>query len=128
MIAAKGHQLSIGIGITYLLSKLHIVWFKTGLALIFKILPYSVPLFTHSAMWKVNNNLITTLDKILSFELFFFKNYTYLYDEEYVSITLPSQVAYSCYHICLAQKNKKKPLNRSQGFSKRVNPPSREKG
>ena len=34
-MAAKGHRLSLGIGITYLLSKFHDVWWKTVLALIF---------------------------------------------------------------------------------------------
>ena len=33
-MTAKGHQLSLGIGITYLLSKFHDDWWKTVLALI----------------------------------------------------------------------------------------------
>ena len=37
-------------GIAYLLSKLHNVWLKIELGLIFEVLPYSVPLFNHSAM------------------------------------------------------------------------------
>ena len=49
-MASKAHQLSIGTGITYLLSKLHDVWWKTELALIFEVSTYSVPLFTHSAL------------------------------------------------------------------------------
>ena len=35
-MTAKAHQLSIGIGITYLLYKLHSVWWKTELALNFR--------------------------------------------------------------------------------------------
>ena len=34
-MTAKAHRLSKGIGITYLLSKLHDIWWKTELALIF---------------------------------------------------------------------------------------------
>ena len=51
-MAAKGHWLSLGIGVTYLPFKSHDIWWKTELALNFQVSTYSVPLFTHSAMPK----------------------------------------------------------------------------
>ena len=49
-MTAKAHRLSIDIGVTYLLFKLHEFWWKTELALIFQVSTYSMPLFTHSAL------------------------------------------------------------------------------
>ena len=41
-MTAQAHRLSIGIGITYLLSEFHDVWWKTDLAIIFlKFQPFS---------------------------------------------------------------------------------------
>ena len=41
-MAAKGHWLSLGIGVTYLLFKSHDIWWKTELALNLQVSTYSV--------------------------------------------------------------------------------------